>query len=202
MQIDLAGGSDGGGPVFGDGVGGEPRLQSAALRPEYLRPEQLREVRTRVIGRRSALQEELTALARGDPLIFWAAWPSCAASPGASSPHRKPTTPRRGAASHLPPGKRVRSRARRAAWPWESPFGGPHSPDEARRRREEVTQALPEREDSAASPEEQAAADSPPRPWNAPWPSCRRAMPRPCRLRPGRAPDLPGATFASEPSER
>ncbi len=42
-QIDLAGDSDGGGSVVGDGVGRKSSLQSAALRPE-LRPGLLREV--------------------------------------------------------------------------------------------------------------------------------------------------------------
>jgi hypothetical protein len=45
-QMDLAGGSDGGGSVVGNGVGGESQLQSADLlsgrQPGFLRPEQLR----------------------------------------------------------------------------------------------------------------------------------------------------------------
>ena len=54
-EVELAGGSDGGGSVAGNGVGGESQLQSAdllpgrdteLLRPERLRPEQLREVRS------------------------------------------------------------------------------------------------------------------------------------------------------------
>jgi hypothetical protein len=48
--MDLAGGSDGGGSVFGDGVGGESQLQSADLlpgrHPDNLRPELLRKVRS------------------------------------------------------------------------------------------------------------------------------------------------------------
>ena len=53
-QVELAGGSDGGGSVAGSGVGGESELQSAdllpgrnaeLLRPRRLRPEYLREVR-------------------------------------------------------------------------------------------------------------------------------------------------------------
>jgi len=44
-QVELAGGFRGGGAVFGNGVGGESRLQSADLLPGRLRPELLREVR-------------------------------------------------------------------------------------------------------------------------------------------------------------
>jgi hypothetical protein len=54
-QMELAGGSGGGGLIAGNGVGGKSDLQSADLlpgrhagdlRPERLRPEPLREVRS------------------------------------------------------------------------------------------------------------------------------------------------------------
>lgn len=47
--MELAGGSDGGGSVAGNGLGGKSQLQSADLLPGRLRPELLHEVRS--IGR-------------------------------------------------------------------------------------------------------------------------------------------------------